>query len=105
MVITNNGLYRYRVGDVIEIKALDIKMPLFDMCYRLGSVINMVGEKTSEDHLVAVLRKMEGELVLRDEVDERKLKNEKTLKKNSVAPVIHMTPILVRNKNQKCEIM
>ena len=72
MVITNNGLYRYRVGDVIEIKALDIKMPLFDMCYRLGSVINMVGEKTSEDHLVAVLQKMEEELVLRDEVDERK---------------------------------
>jgi GH3 auxin-responsive promoter len=72
MVITNNGLYRYRVGDVIEIKAMDNKMPLFDMCYRLGSVINMVGEKTSEDHLVAVLQKMEGDMGQRDEIDERK---------------------------------
>ena len=59
MVVTNNGLYRFRMGDVIEIKSFHNKMPLFDMCYRLGSVINMVGEKTSEGHLMSVLQTMD----------------------------------------------
>ena len=59
MVVTNNGLYRFRMGDVIEIKLFHNKMPLFDMCYRLGSVINMVGEKTSEGHLMSVLQSMD----------------------------------------------
>ena len=59
MVITNNGLYRFRMGDVIEVKSFHNKMPLFDMCYRLGSVINMVGEKTSEGHLMSVLQTMD----------------------------------------------
>jgi hypothetical protein len=59
MVVTNNGLYRFRMGDVIEIKSFHNKMPLFDMCYRLGSVINMVGEKTSEGHLMSVLQSMD----------------------------------------------
>lgn len=61
LVLTNNGLYRFRVGDVIEVKSLHNKIPLFDMCYRIGSVINMVGEKTSENHLLSVLETMEEE--------------------------------------------
>jgi hypothetical protein len=61
LVLTNNGLYRFRVGDVIEVKSFLNKMPLFDMCYRIGSVINMVGEKTSDNHLMSVLETMEKE--------------------------------------------
>ena len=64
MVITNNGLYRFRMGDVVVIKSFHNKMPLFDMCYRLGSVINMVGEKTSEGHLLSVLQSMDNEIAL-----------------------------------------
>lgn len=59
LVLTNNGLYRYRVGDVVRIDSFYKKMPLFELCYRRGSVINMVGEKCSEEHIMSVLRIME----------------------------------------------
>ena len=79
MVITNNGLYRFRMGDVIEVKSFHNKMPLFDMCYRLGSVINMVGEKTSEGHLMSVLQTMD-RAIREDTVDGDEITNKQEKK-------------------------
>ncbi|MCE7902443.1 MAG: hypothetical protein DYH20_07240 [Gammaproteobacteria bacterium PRO9] len=62
LVITSSaGLYRYRLGDVIRITGWVGEAPTFQFCYRRGTLLNLVGEKTSEQHtaraLVASLRR------------------------------------------------
>ncbi|MCL4722010.1 MAG: GH3 auxin-responsive promoter family protein, partial [Gammaproteobacteria bacterium] len=44
------GLYRYRLGDVIRIRGRYGTAPTFQYLYRRGTLINLVGEKTSELH-------------------------------------------------------
>ena len=52
VVITNHaGLYRYRLGDVVRIVGRAGATPVFSFAWRLGNVIDLVGEKTSEQHL------------------------------------------------------
>lgn len=52
VVITNHaGLYRYRLGDVVRIEGHVGTTPVFSFAWRLGNVIDLVGEKTSEQHL------------------------------------------------------
>ena len=43
-----NGLCRYRVGDVIQVQGMLNNMPLFDIAYRRGSLLNIFNEFTSE---------------------------------------------------------
>jgi hypothetical protein len=52
LVISNHaGLYRYRLGDVVRIVAFEGKTPVFEFEYRRGNVLDLVGEKTTEQHL------------------------------------------------------
>jgi len=52
LVITNHaGLYRYRLGDVVRIAGQEGATPVFEFDYRRGNVVDMVGEKTTEQHL------------------------------------------------------
>jgi hypothetical protein len=52
LVISNHaGLYRYRLGDVVRIAGFEGKTPVFEFDYRRGNVLDMVGEKTTEQHL------------------------------------------------------
>lgn len=64
MVITNlSGLYRYRLGDVVRFKGFYIKnTPLVEFQYRIGQLLNLRGEKTSEPQLAAAIKAVDEEL-------------------------------------------
>ena len=52
MVITNlSGLYRYRIGDVVRVSGYEGRSPKLCFQYRRSQVLNVAGEKTSEDLL------------------------------------------------------
>lgn len=56
LVITSSaGLYRYRLGDVIRITGWVGEAPTFQFRYRRGTLLNLVGEKTSEAHTASAL--------------------------------------------------
>jgi len=44
------GLYRYRLGDIVRITGHYGSAPTFEYLYRRGTVLNLVGEKSSELH-------------------------------------------------------
>ncbi len=51
IVITNHaGLYRYRLGDVVRIAGCEGRTPVFEFDHRRGNVVDLVGEKTTEQH-------------------------------------------------------
>jgi len=72
LLITNHaGLYRYRLGDVLRIAGQEGTTPVFEFDYRRGNVVDLVGEKTTEQHVRrAVTRlvreELGGESVLQD---------------------------------------
>ena len=52
IVITNQaGLYRYKLGDVIKVVGNYNNCPEIEFLYRKNQVLNMVSEKTTEEHL------------------------------------------------------
>ncbi|WP_437507722.1 GH3 auxin-responsive promoter family protein [Sorangium sp. So ce1099] len=51
VVTTHGGLYRYRMGDVIEVARHHRRTPVVAFIYRRGSLLNIAGEKTSEHAL------------------------------------------------------
>ena len=42
------GLYRYRLGDMVRVVGRYHQSPLMEVLYRRGTLLNMMGEKTSE---------------------------------------------------------
>lgn len=57
IVITNySGLYRYRIGDVIKVTGFYNKSPEIEFLYRKNQLLNMAGEKTSEDQMSQALK-------------------------------------------------
>lgn len=57
IVITNYaGLYRYRMGDVIKVVDFYNNCPEVEFLYRKNQVLNMVSEKTNEEHLTNALK-------------------------------------------------
>ncbi len=53
VIVTNYaGLYRYRLGDVIKVVDYYNNSPEIEFLYRKNQVINMVSEKTTEEHLI-----------------------------------------------------
>jgi hypothetical protein len=48
VVTTQAGLYRYRMGDVVRIVGRYHQAPLMEFLYLRGSLLNLMGEKTSE---------------------------------------------------------
>lgn len=55
VVSTRSGLYRYRMDDVIEVTGFHGEAPTFRYCYRRGLCVNLVGEKTHEQHVLAAV--------------------------------------------------
>ena len=52
MVVTNlSGLYRYRIGDVVQVNGYEGLSPRLCFHHRRSQVVNVAGEKTSEDLL------------------------------------------------------
>jgi hypothetical protein len=50
IVTTWAGLYRYRTGDVVRISSFTGTTPVLELDHRLGDVLDLAGEKTSERH-------------------------------------------------------
>ena len=50
VVVTNcSGFYRYRLGDIVKVVDYYYESPVIEFLYRRGQLINLVGEKTSEE--------------------------------------------------------
>ncbi len=63
LVMTSRaGLYRYRLGDVVRIAGRHGATPVFAFSHRVGNVIDLVGEKTTEQHLRTAVEALAGEL-------------------------------------------
>lgn len=62
VVVTSwNGLYRYRLGDVVKVKGYYNNTPVIEFLYRKNQLLNMVSEKTTEEqagHAVKLAMKM-----------------------------------------------
>lgn len=57
IVVTNySGLYRYRLGDVVKVKGYYNSCPSIEFLYRKKQVLNMVSEKTNEDHITNAIK-------------------------------------------------
>ena len=59
IVITNqSGLYRYRCGDVIKVVGHLNDCPYIQFSYRKGQLLNICGEKTTEEHMAAFVKEI-----------------------------------------------
>ncbi len=57
IIFTNrSGLYRYRLGDVVEVVGWYQKAPVVKYSYRINQAINIAGEKTNCEQLSAAVR-------------------------------------------------
>ncbi len=62
IVITNqSGLYRYKCGDVIRVVDYMNECPYVQFSFRKGQLLNMTGEKTTEEHMAAAVKAIERE--------------------------------------------
>lgn len=53
LVVTNlSGFYRYRMGDVFEVKGMYNKTPLVEFAYRANKTVDLVTERTTEQMLL-----------------------------------------------------
>ncbi len=60
IIITNQaGLYRYKCGDVIRVVDYINDCPYVVFAYRKGQLLNLTGEKTTEEHMKAVVSEIE----------------------------------------------
>jgi len=60
IVVTNgSGLYRYRMGDVIKVKEFFNELPVIQFQYRQGQVLNLHGEKMSEQIMWKCIKDLE----------------------------------------------
>ncbi|MDD5952956.1 MAG: GH3 auxin-responsive promoter family protein [Oscillospiraceae bacterium] len=50
-----SGLYRYRMGDCIRIMGMYNKLPLIRMQYRIGNMVEIIDDHTTEDMLTAAV--------------------------------------------------
>ncbi|WP_307986774.1 GH3 auxin-responsive promoter family protein [uncultured Clostridium sp.] len=58
IILTNYmGLYRYRLGDVVRVVGKYNNTPTIEFLYRRNQVLNMVSEKTNEEHLTSAIKK------------------------------------------------
>ncbi|MDE5883544.1 MAG: GH3 auxin-responsive promoter family protein [Oscillospiraceae bacterium] len=58
IIFTNHsGLYRYRLGDVIEVVGKFKKAPVVKYCYRQNQVLSIAGEKTNREQLAATIKR------------------------------------------------
>ena len=64
VITTYTGLYRYRLGDVIKVIGFYNNSPEIEFLYRRNQVLNMVSEKTTEEHLTAAINNTKNKLKL-----------------------------------------
>lgn len=62
VITTYAGLYRYRLGDVVKVVGFYNNSPEIEFLYRRNQVLNMVSEKTTEDHLTNAIKNTKSKL-------------------------------------------
>lgn len=59
VVVTNpSGLYRYRLGDVVKVSEFFNEIPMVEFKYRQGQILNLHGEKLSEESFYQSLQQV-----------------------------------------------
>jgi hypothetical protein len=59
VLVTNwNGLYRYEMGDVVEVRGFYRRTPRIAFVRKSGDMLNITGEKLHANHLLAALAKL-----------------------------------------------
>ncbi|HCW53117.1 MAG TPA: plant auxin-responsive GH3 [Clostridium sp.] len=95
IVLTNcNGLYRYRLGDIVQVSGFYNKTPKIKFLYRKNQLLNMVSEKTTESHVKNALQKVAHTLNFN-------LIDYTTYADNSVTPGRYVFYLEVQNFNAK----
>jgi acyl-CoA synthetase (AMP-forming)/AMP-acid ligase II len=56
-----SGLYRYDIGDVVEVVGFYERTPLITFRHRLGGLLSATTEKTTEFHAIQVMRRLQQE--------------------------------------------
>lgn len=80
VVITNYaGFYRYKLGDVVKVVGFYNNSPEIEFLYRKNQVLNMVSEKTNEEHLTKSIKETTKKLNL-------SLVDYTTIPDNSITP-------------------
>lgn len=80
IVVTNYaGLYRYRIGDVIKVVGFYNNCPEVEFICRKNQLLNMVSEKTNEEHITSSIKRTMKDLSL-------SLVDYTTLPDNSITP-------------------
>jgi hypothetical protein len=65
ILVTNySGLYRYDIGDVVEVLGFYEQAPILVFRHRLGGLLSSTSEKTSEFHAIQVMRSLQQEFNL-----------------------------------------
>ena len=60
ILVTNyNGLYRYDIGDVVEVVGYYEKAPIITFRHRVGGLLSSTTEKTTEFHVIQVMRRLQ----------------------------------------------
>lgn len=52
VVSTGGGLYRYRMGDCVQVNGFNGEVPVIEFLYRLGKTSSMTGEKLTEHQVL-----------------------------------------------------
>lgn len=96
VVITNfAGLYRYRLGDVVKVVGFYNECPSIEFMYRKNQLLNMVAEKTNEDHLTTAIKNTVDRLKLN-------LVDYTTSPDNTVTPGRYVFFFEIKNIDIKC---
>ena len=60
ILITNQaGLYRYKCGDIVKVVGYQNECPYVVFARRIGQLLNVTGEKTTEEHMTEVVNQVE----------------------------------------------
>lgn len=59
IITTKAGLYRYRIGDIVEVVGYMNDCPYIVFSNRKGQLINIIGEKSTEEHMQAVVNDLQ----------------------------------------------
>ncbi len=59
VVTALNGLYRYDVGDVVEVEGFYNSAPIVVFRHRQGGVVSATSEKTTEQHIIQTLQRLQ----------------------------------------------
>ncbi|MEO1144547.1 MAG: GH3 auxin-responsive promoter family protein [Cyanobacteria bacterium J06638_22] len=61
LVTALNGLYRYDIGDVVEVEGFFNSAPIVTFRHRIGGILSSTTEKTTEFHVVQVMQRLQQE--------------------------------------------